>query len=57
MIMTITIERTSNLATRGEPLNNNTSLGNKTSPLGNISIITPWNTGNDKNNSGNIGYN
>lgn len=55
MIMTITTELTSNLIASGEPLNNNISLGNKTSALGNISIITPWNTGNDGNNRDSVG--
>jgi hypothetical protein len=55
MILMITTEWALNLIARGEPLNNNSSLGNKTSSLGNISIITPWSTGNERNNGSSVG--
>jgi hypothetical protein len=36
---------------QSDPSRNNLSLGNKTPSIGNGSlIITPWNTGNDRNN-------
>jgi hypothetical protein len=50
MISMIVIEWTLNINLLAEPLNNNLSQGSKTSSLANISIITPWNTGNTKDN-------
>ena len=55
MISMITTEWALNLLARGEPLNNNSSFGTKTSSLGNISIITPWSTGNERNNGSGAG--
>jgi hypothetical protein len=55
MILMIATEWALNLIARGEPLNNNSSFETKVSSLGNISIITPWSTGNERNNGSGVG--
>ena len=53
MILATTNGWTLTVSAQGDSSTSNLSLGNKTPSLGNGSlIITPWNTGNDRNNGG-----
>ena len=51
VILAITSEWTLSVNAQDDPFRNNSSTGAKiTSIANNSSIITPWNTGNDRNN-------
>lgn len=49
IMMVITSTMALNLDAISESFINSSSLGSKTSSLDNVSIITPWNTGNERN--------
>ena len=51
MILATSNGLTLTVSAQGDSSTSNLSLGNKTPSIGNGSlIITPWNTGNDRNN-------